>query len=386
MTLQSKKEYIRAMRERYRRALKKQEKSHLIDEVVSVLKCHRKDAIRKMNKKELKRVIPRTPRYRYGIELAKPLKQIWEVAGRPCSQRLRPQMGILIRQLTKFQELTLYGNQEELLCQMSHWTIDQLLKPERERLRGKGISGTRRSPLLKSLIPIRTHFELTTGIGNLEMDTVLHCGESVAGEYGVTLNTLDIATHWNEKRMFMKKTQGKTVGAFHQVKQYFPFSIQSIDFDNGDEFVNWCLYGYCKRHDIGFTRSRPYKKNDQAHIEGKNFQSIRKVTGYGRITDERIVELFNDIYENEHRLLTNFFYPTLKLKTKEKIDGKPKKQYEEARTPYQRVLQSKEISSAVKQRLRAQYQSLNPAELQRSLQKKLKKIRQLMSTTSSQTR
>jgi len=119
---------------------------------------------------------------------------------------------------------------------------------------------------------------------------------------------------------------------------------------------------------------------------GTYFQSIRKVTGYGRITDERIIELFNDIYENEHRLLTNFFYPTLKLKTKEKIDGKPNKQYEEARTPYQRVLQSKEVSGEIKQRLRVQYQSLNPAELQRSLQKKLKKIRQLMSTTSSQTR
>lgn len=366
------------MRERYCAAQKKQEKSHVIDEVVSVLKCHRKDAIRRLNRKELRRTLPRTRRYRYGIELAEPLKKIWEVAGRPCSQRLRPQMGVLIRQLTKFNEVTLYRNQEELLCEMSHWTIDQLLTPERERLRGKGISGTRRSPLLKSLIPIRTHFELKIGIGNLEMDTVLHCGESVAGEYGVTVNMLDIATHWNEKRMIMRKTQGKVVGAFHRSKTAFPFPIQSIDFDNGEEFVNWCMHGYCKRHEIAFTRSRPYQKNDQAHIEGKNFQSVRKVTGYGRITDERVIELFNDIYENEHRLLTNFFYSTLKLATKEKHDGKTKKRHEEARTPYQRVLQSKEISPEIKQQLRAEYQRLNPAQLQRSLQKKLMQIKRLL--------
>ena len=378
MTLQSKKEYIGAMRERYRRALNRQEKSHLIDELVHVLKCHRKDAIRNLNRKELKRALPRTRKYKYGIELAEPLREIWEVAGRPCSQRLRPQMGSYIRQLKRFGEIRLSGNQEELLCEMSHWTIDQLLTPERERLKGAGISGTRRSPLLKSLIPIRTHFELETGIGNVEMDTVLHCGESVAGEYGVTVNMLDIATHWNERRMIMRKTQGKVVGSLHRARDQFPFPIKSIDFDNGDEFVNWSMHGYCKRHDIAFTRSRPYRKNDQAHIEGKNFQSVRKVTGYGRITDERIIELFNDIYENEHRLLTNFFYSTLKLKTKQKEDEKIKKKHEEARTPYQRVLQSKEVSPEIKQKLRTQYQSLNPAQLQRSLQTKLKKIRQML--------
>lgn len=378
MTLPSKKEYIRAMRERYRVAQKKQEKSQLIDEVVKVLRCHRKDAIRRLNRKELKRALPRTRRYRYGIELAKPLKRIWEVAGRPCSQRLRPQMGVLIRQLIKFHELTLYGNQEELLCQMSHWTIDQLLTPERERLREKGISGTRRSPLLKSLIPIRTYFEFNTEIGNLEMDTVLHCGESVAGAYAVTVNMLDIASHWNEKRMIMRKTQGKVVGSLHRARKQFPFPITSVDFDNGDEFVNWYMHGYCKKHQITFTRSRPYQKNDQAHIEGKNFQSVRKVTGYGRITDKHIIELCNDVYENEHRLLTNFFYTTLKLKSKDKKDGKIKKRHEEARTPYQRILQSKEIPGEIKQQLRTQYQSLNPAQLHRSLQKKLIQIQRLL--------
>lgn len=366
------------MRERYCKAATRQEKSHIISELVIFLQCHRKHAIRALRKRELKRVIPRSRKYTYGIELSEPLKQIWEVAGRPCSQRLRPQMGSLIRQLQKFKEIKLYGDQEEKLCEMSHWTIDQLLKPERERLAGKGISGTRRSPLLKTLIPIRTEFEGVTEPGDLEMDTVLHCGESIAGVYGVTLNMLDIATHWNEKRMMMRKTKAKVVGNFHRSRRAFPFIIKSIDFDNGDEFVNWCLYGYCKRHTIDFTRSRPYKKNDQAHIEGKNFISVRKVTGYGRITDQRIIDFFNDLYENEHRLLTNFFYATLKLKKKVKVDGKTRKQYEEAQTPYQRVLKSKSVSREVKQQLRNQYESLNPAELQRSMEKKLQKIKKLL--------
>lgn len=378
MKMASKREYMEAMRKRYHSASTRQEKSQIISEFVSVIHVHRKHAIRTLNKKGFTRALPRSRKYTYGIELAEPLKHIWEVAGRPCSQRLQPQMGSLITQLKKFEEIKLYGDQEEKLCQMSSWTIDQLLKPERERLVGEGISGTRRSPLLKTLIPIRTEFEGVIEPGDIEMDTVLHCGESVAGEYGITVNMLDIATHWNEKRMVMRKTKAKVVGSFHRSRSAFPFPIGSIDFDNGDEFVNWCLYGYCKRHEIVFTRSRPYKKNDQAHIEGKNFISVRRVTGYGRITDEKIIELFNDIYEHEHRLLTNFFYSTLKLRKKVKIDGKTKKQYEEAQTPYQRVLKSKTVSKEVKQRLRAQYRSLNPAALHRSLQEKLKKIRKLL--------
>jgi hypothetical protein len=377
MKMDSKREYLATMRERYEKIHSKQEKSALISEVVHVVGVHRKHAIRILRKKQLKRAIHRSPRYRYGIDLCEPLQKIWEIAGRPCSKRLEPQIGGIIRQLKKFGEITLSEDQEDKLCTMSNWTIDQLLKPERERLQGEGIAGTRRSPLLKTLIPIRTEFEGVTEPGHIEMDTVLHCGETVAGEYGVTVNMIDIATHWNEKRMIMRKTQGKVVGSFHRTRKQFPFPILSIDFDNGDEFVNWCLLGYCKRHKIAYTRSRPYQKNDQAHIEGKNFISVRKVTGYGRIEDQNIIDMFNDIYENEHRLLTNFFYPTLKLKKKVKSEGKTKKQYEEARTPYQRVLQSSSVSREVKQRLREQYKRLNPAQLHRSLQAKLAQIRKL---------
>ncbi|OGK49194.1 hypothetical protein A3A93_05020 [Candidatus Roizmanbacteria bacterium RIFCSPLOWO2_01_FULL_38_12] len=377
MTLRSKKEYLATMRERYLQAGDKKTKTELLDQVVAVLGIHRKHAVRTLNKRPLKRVLPRTPHYQYGLDLILPLQKIWEIAGRPCSKRLEPQIPALITQLKKFYEIILYGRQEELLCKMSHWTIDQLLKPERERLEGKGISGTRRSPLLKSLIPIRTDWDDVKEPGHIEMDCVLHCGESVSGVYAETVNMIDIDTHWNERRMILKKTNRKVIGVVHKVRGSLPFPLLSIDFDNGSEFVNWGMHGYCTRDKIAFTRSRPYKKNDQAHIEGKNYQSVRRVTGYGRITDEKIVAAFNDLYEQEHRLLTNFFYTTLKLKKKERRGTKIYKSHEKAQTPYQRILQSKQVSDEIKQKLKNEYESLNPAALHRSLQKKLKKIRQL---------
>ena len=152
--------------------------------------------------------------------------------------------------------------------------------------------------------------------------------------------------------------------------------MTSIDFDNGTEFVNWKLHEYCKRYGITFTRSRSYHKNDQAHIEGKNYQAIRRVIGYKRIESQTLVDLIDDIYQNEHRLLTNFFYTTLKLKKKIHEGGITKKIYGKAQTPYQRVLASASVDAVTKQRLKKQYQLLNPAELQRSLHQKLLKSKE----------
>ncbi len=262
---------------------------------------------------------------------------------------------------------------------MSAFTIDRLLEAERDISKKEyGLSGTKRSPLLKTLIPIRTNFNAdeTKEPGHVEMDCVLHCGDSLSGQYAETLNVLDIYSHWNEKKIFLNKTKAKVVGAFHEMKtKQFPFNILSADFDNGHEFVNWVLKGYCDRNNVSYTRSRSYYKNDQAHIEGKNYQSIRRVVGYDRITDPKLVEMIDNMYQNEHRLLTNYFYTTLKLKEKEKINGKTTKSYEIAKTPYKRLMESDKISKEIKDKLKAEYMRLNPAELQRNLRKKLKRIK-----------
>lgn len=380
MTIAAKREYLATLRTRYQSTFSRNEKSGILTEVVTNLGMVRKSAIRALNRKP-RRYIAMCPGRKeiYGFDLIKPLTTLWKTAGTPCSTRLKPQIPELLKKLKQFKEIILYGNQEELLVQMSTFTIDKLLESERDISKKEyGLSGTKRSPLLKTLIPVRTYFneqELQES-GHVEMDCVLHCGGSLSGRYAETLNVLDIATHWNEKKIFLNKTKAKVVGAFHQMRtKQFPFPPYSVDFDNGYEFVNWVMYEYCKRQGISFTRSRSYHKNDQAHIEGKNYQSIRKVVGYERISDPILVSKIDDLYQNEHRLLTNFFYTTMKLKEKTRKAGKVIKRYEEAQTPYQRVLLSDTVPKEVKQTLSMQYESLNPSALQRSLQKKLKYIR-----------
>lgn len=381
MSNQSKKEYLVTVRARYRNCQTRDEKSVIISEVETNLGIVRKSAIRLLKQKIfIRRKTIRSRKEIYGFDLIKPLKLIWEVVGQPCSKRLKPDIGDTIKKLKEFGEIELLGDQEKLLQQMSTFTIDRLLEAEKDISKKEyGLSGTKRSPLLKTLIPIRTNFnaEETKEPGHVEMDCVLHCGESLSGHYAETLNVLDISSHWNEKKIFLNKTKAKIVGAFHEMKtKQFPFPLLSCDFDNGHEFVNWVLKGYCDRNNISYTRSRSYHKNDQAHIEGKNYQSIRRVVGYDRITDPVLVEMINDMYQNEHRLLTNYFYTTLKLKEKEKVNGKTTKSYEIAKTPYKRLIESDKISEEVKTKLKAEYMRLNPAELQRNLRKKLKRIKE----------
>ncbi|MBI3458734.1 hypothetical protein HY061_00520 [Candidatus Azambacteria bacterium] len=380
MSNQSKKEYLVTVRARYRNCQSRKEKSVIISEIETNLGIVRKSAIRLLKQRIfVRRKTIRSRKEVYGYDLIKPLRQIWEVVGQPCSKRLKPDIGDMIKKLKEFGEIELCGDQEKLLKQMSTFTIDRLLEAERDISKKEyGLSGTKRSPLLKTLIPVRTNFntEETKEPGHTEMDCVLHCGESLSGHYAETLNVLDIYSHWNEKKIFLNKTKAKVVGAFHEMKtKQFPFSILSVDFDNGHEFVNWVLKGYCDRNNISYTRSRSYHKNDQAHIEGKNYQSIRRVVGYDRITDPKLVEMINDMYQNEHRLLTNYFYTTLKLKEKEKINGKTTKSYEVAKTPYKRLIESDKISEEIKIKLKTEYMRLNPAELQRNLRKKLKRIK-----------
>lgn len=383
MTYQSRKEYVRVLQQRYKSCISRNEKTAIISEAVDNLGLVRKSAIRALNRKPFMHRKPRRGRKEtYGYDLIRPLKHIWQVAGMPCSKRLKPQIGELINRLKAFDEIELFGEQEVLLRSMSTFTIDKLLTFEKGNpLKDPALSGTKRSPLLKTLIPLRTNFKDVVEPGHVEMDCVLHCGDSLSGIYAESLNILDIHTHWNEKRIFLKKTKLKVIGTLHILRTQFPFGIKSIDFDNGGEFVNWQMYGYCKREHIAFTRSRSNHKNDQAHIEGKNYQSIRKVTGYERISDPKLVKMMDDLYQNEHRLLTNFFYTTMKLASKKRDGAKVTKTYGLAKTPYQRVLECDSISQSTKDELTRKYLNLNPATLQREYQSKLTKIRSLMSNT-----
>jgi len=377
--MNTRKEYIKTVRRRYCRTKSRRKKTALIDEVVRNSGLKRKSVIRALNRKESRYRKKKSGRKEeYTFDLIAPLEKIWKICNRTCSKNLAPEVPKLTETLEKQGELELTEYQRSMLMTITPYGVDKLLKFRRLKYRGKGLGGTKLSPHLKQLIPIRTSFGDDTKPGDLEIDCVLHCGTTVSGIYAETLNMLDIRTHWNERIVIMRKTRGKIIGAFHIARQKFPFPIKSIDFDNGFEFVNYALVGYCKRHDIKYTRSRSYHKNDQAHIEGKNDHGVRKVFGYKRIEDERIVLLMNDIYFNELRLLTNFFYPTRKLIKKKRIGGKVRKKYDTARTPYQRVLDRKDVDIKVKMKLMQEYKKLNPAKLYRSLQRKLNKFSKMV--------
>lgn len=383
MTMATRKEYLKIVRMRYLETISRKQKTEILDELVQNTGVTRKGAIRALNRSERKyRRKGSGRKTKYGYEIKKPLTQIWRVLNKPCSKNLHPEIPRILKKLKQFGEIEISDKQELLLLQIKPSSIDRLLACEKN-LKFKGLSGTKPSPHLKQLIPIRTHFDENVNAGDLEMDCVLHCGGSISGIYAETLNMLDIKTMWNERAIFLKKTSSKVVGALHQARQRFPFPINSIDFDNGFEFVNYCMVGYCKREELDFTRCRSYHKNDQAHIEGKNNHSVRKVIGYARIENQEIVDLITDIYNNELRLLTNYFYPVRKLIEKESCGSKVRKRYDEAKTPYQRVIESKEVKKGVKINLAQEYFKLNPAQLNRALQMKLNKLNKIISVTSN---
>jgi len=282
----------------------------------------------------------------------------------------------MLEVLERFKEINVTATQKGLLTTMGTWTIDQLLKREKGN-NPKGIGGTRPSKyLLNKKIKIRVNFDDVKNPGNLEIDTVHHCGERLEGEYAVTLNNIDVQTLWSEQECFLRCLKSKVISGFDLVRKRIPYPVISADFDNGGEFKNYQFVDYCRKNKIEFTRSRSYKKNDQCYIEGNNFVDVRELIGYERYETQKEVNLINDIYRNEHRLLNNFFYPNMKLKVKKRDGAKVTKTYDIARTPYQRVLESN-VSEETKNMLMKEYEKLNPAELKRNIRKKLIHLRQV---------
>ena len=201
---------------------------------------------------------------------------------------------------------------------------------------------------------------------------------------GATPDLVDLCTHWSQQEAFLGKGEIATKDGLVSLRSRLPFPLRGIDPDNGSEFINWTLYHYCEKEGITFTRCRPYHKNDQAHIEEKNYTAVRQLLGYGRIEDSETVGAINDLYRNEWRLFLNFFQPTLKLKKKERdmATGKVKKTYEKAQTPYQRVMAHPGVSQETQDLLRLQYESLNPIKLQQDIKEKLDHIRRTESKKS----
>ncbi|OGO72668.1 MAG: hypothetical protein A2Z49_06970 [Chloroflexi bacterium RBG_19FT_COMBO_56_12] len=362
MTSKAKRELLEAIRPRYLRA-NKTGKERILDEFCAATGYHRKYAIRLLKKGAPPSGLKKSGRTKiYTGAVVEALLRIWEICGRICSRRLHPFLPEITRVLEQHQELVLPAEVNQLLLQMSRASIDRCLHPFRFE-HPRGLSTTKPGALLREAIPVRTFTPWEDERpGFEEIDLVAHCGQTTEGQYLNTLTVTDLATGWTECLAILHKSQHLVSGAIRELRTRLPFPLLGIDSDNGSEFINDLLYRYCLDEQITFTRSRPYRKNDQAHVEQKNWSVVRHVIGYDRYETEAELAVLKAIYQ-DLRLYINFFQPVLKLIGKEQVDGKVIKRYDTATTPYQRVLVSPYVSDTVKIYLRQQYAQLNPVML-----------------------
>jgi hypothetical protein len=377
MNLMSRRDLTKTVRDRYGRA-SKEERNKILDEFVANTLYHRKYALALLHNRVPQRACTgRRGKRIYTPEVTDALTFIWKVSNYSGSHRLHPFLPEMIAVLERHNELHLLPTTRQLLLQVSPATMDRLLKPARRALVSHGRSTTKPGTLLKKSIPIRTWADWDDlKPGFLEIDLVAHCGESTDSTYLETLDCVDVATGWCECIVPRNQGQQAVFNALVDIRQRCPVPLLGIDSDNDGAFINEHLKRYCAQEQITFTRSRPYKKNDQAHVEGKNWTVVRQYVGYSRYEGDLARVALNDLYK-ELRLYINFFQPLMKLKEKIRVDGKVKKVYDTAQTPYQRVLASPDVSADDKQKLQQMYATLNPVKLHNSIQTHLDHIWQM---------
>ena len=385
MSMPSRLEYLKKIKVRYLKS-SKDEKIKTLDEFCKNTGYHRKYAIRRLSvKTDLDK--PKTTEHRkrgwtYTGEDIYWLSKVWEIMDYPCGQRLQPVLGEMIDKLIFFKELKISKEIANKLKAITSSTIDVRLKSYRRKLLRKINSTTKPGSLIKKQIPIRTSSWNEKRIGYCELDTVPHCGSYAAGDFINSLNLTDILTQWTEGIAVMGKAQKRIMDSLNDIESRLSFPLKAIDPDNGSEFINWQLFHYCMQKQIEFTRGRPYQKNDNAHIEQKNWTNVRKVFGYDRLDTTKQLNLMNDLYKNELRFYKNFFMPNVKLIEKKRVGKnkeKTKKVYDKAKTPYQRVMECNQVDKKTKQKLKEQYDKLNPAELRRKILNKIIKLSKIRS-------
>jgi hypothetical protein len=291
-----------------------------------------------------------------------------------CSKRLKAALPVWL----PFYEQKLGKLTERVrknLLRISPATIDRLLKKTRARYPGKGLCGTRPGRLLKVQIPIRTDNHDIDRPGFLEADTLAHCGTSMAGSFIWSITFTDIFSQWTQNCAVWNKGSTDVVREVEALEKGLPFELQGFDVDNGSEFLTFHLWRYLldRPRPIPMTRSRAYRKNDQAHVEQKNWTHVRQLLGYQPLEDPQLIPLINDLYHT-WGLFHNCFCPTLKLLSKTRKGSKTLRKYSKPLTPYQRLLDSAHLTQEQKAKLRAQYHQLNPLDLKDQVEQKLKLV------------
>ena len=377
----SRRELLVSVYPQYRKA-DRREKALILNSFCAATGYHRKYAIQLLSDSpESKPKRHRGHPPRYGPQVLRVLSKIWEAAGYPWSVRLKALLPVWLPWIR--QRLKISPELERQLLAMSPRTMDRRLQPLKRRLGRRLYGRTKPGSLLKHHIPLQTSSWAEARPGFTEIDLVSHSGNAASGEFLHSLNVTDLATTWVETRAVLGKGQSGIIQALTEISQILPFSLRGLDSDNGSEFINQHLVRFCQQREIQFTRSRPYKKDDNAHIEQKNWTHVRKLLGWDRYDSPSALEALNDLYRNELRLMMNLYQPTVKLESKVRVGSRLRRRYSPAQTPLDRLLTHTEVDLHKAQELRKIRETLDPFELSKTIERKLQRIYQLANSPLS---
>lgn len=371
LTMSDRKSLTKVFIEKYRYASKR-EKIVILNEFIDYTGYNRSYAtrvLRNISSIEKPGITgsKRKHRHRYDNDVKTALEKIWGISDYICGKRLIAIIPEMVRKFEKFNEYDFSDPVKEKLKKISASTIDRLLSPSRKSLGRRGTSMTKSTSYLIDRIPVKTFGEWKeTMVGFTQVDLVAHNGGNVYGGFLYTLNTTDVATSWTVCTLVQDKTMPEMLTALYSMQKSFPFPVLGIHSDNGSEFINDSVLAFTKDHHIVFTRGRPYKKNDNPHVEQKNNSILRRNTGYLRYDQPKHAEVLKELY-GYLNLFVNYFQPTMILVEKHRIGAKAIRKYDPPKTPYRRLLERIDVSDAVKQKIEKIYDGLNPAELKRKI-------------------
>jgi hypothetical protein len=375
MDLNARTQYMGTLREKYLQTASKKEKGRILDEYCKNTGQERKYAIKKFRYKAGVKPTGSQRKARkeyYDGRVKSALATLWKIFDYPCGARLTPLLKDEAEKLRALGEITCSDETLAKLLTITSSTVDKKLAHEKEVLRNKRKYASKRNFLIASMVPTKTSAEQDrTMPGMMQVDCVEHCGTSASGEYVNTLSVVDIFSGWWEGGAIMGKGQERALVALDGARTRSPFAWRELHPDNGGNILNIHVYQYSHMHGIEMSRSRPYKKNDNCFVEQKNSTHVRQVVGYLRYDTSEEQEIMNDLYLNELGTFKNFFQPVMKLASKTRIKGKIHKIQGKAMTPYKRLMESPVLSGDEKSALTKIYESLNPAELKRTIDAKL---------------
>jgi hypothetical protein len=378
MDMKSRNQYLKEVRTEYLKTKSKKARGLLLDEAGKRTGLERKYLTQKLKAKSNLDNRPEQRRKKklvYDNSMKPALVLMWKTFDKACGQRLETSLRDETDRMRSLGELICSNEVAEKLKIISSATIDRKLKHQRELELAKRKYQTKANPFLYQQIPVKVFEEQDRDIlGNMQIDLVEHCGASASGEYISTLDVTDIYSGWTEQEAVMGKGQEATREGLDNCRSRSPFTWQEVHSDGGTNFINNHLLKYSIATDLDFSRSRPYKKNDNCLVEQKNYTHVRKNVGYYRYDTFEELELLNDLYRNELRLYKNFFSPVIKLVLKQRSGGRIHRVYDKAKTPYKRLMECPDVPEVKKQEIEKIYLSLNPAELKRTIDKKINNL------------